>query len=67
MTARKRDSLFPALTCESFVGQIKREKAAMTTAKLVKWVRDPRSGAFHLPSEEVRIVSIMRNLDRTLK
>ncbi len=38
----------------------------MTTATLVKVVRDPRSGEIHLPSEQVAIVSVMRNLDRTL-
>jgi hypothetical protein len=38
----------------------------MTTAKLVKWVRDPRSGESHLPYEEVTIIGRMRNLDRTL-
>ena len=35
-------------------------------ATLVKWVRDPRSGEVHLPSELVTIVGVMRNLDRTL-
>ena len=38
----------------------------MTTASLVKWVRDPRSGKVHLSSEEVTVVSDIRNLDRTL-
>jgi len=38
----------------------------MNTATLVKWVRDPRSGEVHLPSEEVTIIGVMRNLDRTL-
>ena len=38
----------------------------MTTAKLVNWVRDPRSGEVHLPSEEVTIMSVTRDLDRTL-
>ena len=38
----------------------------MTTAILHKWVRDPRSGEVHLPSEEVAIMSVIRNLDRTL-
>jgi hypothetical protein len=45
---------------------IKWEKTVMTTAKLVKWVRDPRSGESHLPGEGVPIISNMRNLDRTL-
>ena len=36
------------------------------TATLVKWVRDPRSGEVHLPSEEVAIIGVIRNLDRTL-
>jgi hypothetical protein len=38
----------------------------MTAATLVKWVRDPRSGEVHLPSEEVTVMSVVRNLDRTL-
>jgi hypothetical protein len=38
----------------------------MNKATLVKWVRDPRSGEIHLPHEEVTILSVIRNLDRTL-
>jgi hypothetical protein len=38
----------------------------MNTATLVTSVRDPRSGEVHLPSEEVTIMSVIRNLDRTL-
>jgi|SRR5208283_1374068 len=38
----------------------------MTTATLVKVVRDPRSGESHLPREQVAIMSVRRNLDRTL-
>ena len=38
----------------------------MTTAILQKWVRDPRSGEVHLPSEEVAIMTVIRNLDRVL-
>jgi len=38
----------------------------MTTATLQISVRDPRSGAVHLPSEEVAIIGTIRNLDRTL-
>lgn len=38
----------------------------MTTATLQKWVRDPRSGEVHLPSERVAIIGISHNLDRTL-
>jgi hypothetical protein len=38
----------------------------MNTATLVKWVRDPRSGEVHLPSEAVTNIGVMRNLDRTL-
>jgi hypothetical protein len=38
----------------------------MNTATLVKWVRDPRSGEVHFPNEQVTIVGVMRNLDRTL-
>jgi hypothetical protein len=35
-------------------------------ATLAKWVRDPRTGGIHSRSEEVTIVSVTRNLDRTL-
>jgi len=38
----------------------------MTPSILHKWVRDPRSGEVHLPSEEVAIMSVIRNLDRVL-
>jgi len=38
----------------------------MNTATLVTSVRDPRSGEVHLPSEEVTVMSVLRNLDRTL-
>jgi hypothetical protein len=38
----------------------------MTTATLVKVVRDPRSGEVHIPSEQVAILRVTRNLDRTL-
>ena len=38
----------------------------MNTAILAKWVRDPRSGEVHRPSEEVTITGTMRNMDRTL-
>jgi hypothetical protein len=38
----------------------------MTTATLAKWVRDPCSGQVHLHSEEVTIMCVLRNLDRTL-
>ena len=38
----------------------------MNTATLVKWVRDPRSGEVHLPIEEVTIMGVIRNVDRTL-
>ena len=38
----------------------------MNTATLVQCVRDSRSGEVHLPSEEVTIIGVMRNLDRTL-
>jgi len=38
----------------------------INTATLVKWVRDPRSGEVHLPNEEVTIIGVIRNLDRTL-
>jgi hypothetical protein len=38
----------------------------MTTATLQKLVRDPRSGEVHLPSEQIEILDVMQNLDRTL-
>jgi hypothetical protein len=38
----------------------------MKTATLVKFVRDPRSGEVHRSSEEVTIIGVIRNLDRTL-
>ena len=38
----------------------------MNTATLVKWVRDPRSGEVHLPSEEVTVMAVIRNMGRTL-
>jgi DNA-binding IscR family transcriptional regulator len=38
----------------------------MNTATLVTSVRDPRSGEVHRPSEEVTIMSVIRNMDRTL-
>ena len=38
----------------------------MTDATLAKLVRDPRSGEVHRPSEEVAVMSVLRNLDRTL-
>ena len=41
-------------------------ETVMTTAILQKWVRDPRSGEVHLPSEQVAIMSVIRNLDRVL-
>jgi len=42
------------------------EKSIVITAILAKWVRDPRSGELHHRSEEVTIMSVTRNLDRTL-
>jgi hypothetical protein len=40
----------------------------VTTATLVKWVREPCSGEVHLPREEIKVMSVIRylNLDRTL-
>jgi len=38
----------------------------MTAATLIKIVRDPRSGEVHLPNERVAIMSVVRNLERTL-
>jgi hypothetical protein len=38
----------------------------MNTATLVTSVRDPRSGQVHRPSEEVTIMGVIRNMDRTL-
>jgi hypothetical protein len=57
---------FPASTDEACIGQINGRKTMMTTGTLVKWVRDPRSGQVHLPSEEVTIMGVLHNLDRTL-
>jgi hypothetical protein len=42
------------------------ERLMMNTATLITSVRDPRSGEVHLPSEKVTIMSVMRNMDRTL-
>jgi hypothetical protein len=44
----------------------RKETQIMETATLVKVVRDPRSGEVHRPREQVDIVSVIRNLDRTL-
>jgi hypothetical protein len=41
-------------------------KTMVNTATLVKWVRDPRSGEVHRPSEEVTVMAIIRNMGRTL-
>jgi len=38
----------------------------MTTATLVKAVGDPRGGEVHLSNEEVAIMSVIHNLNRTL-
>jgi hypothetical protein len=38
----------------------------MNKATLVKWVRDPRSGEVHRPSEEVRVMAVICNMGRTL-
>lgn len=38
----------------------------INTATLAKWVRDPRSGQVHPASEEVTVIGVIRNLDRTL-
>jgi hypothetical protein len=38
----------------------------MQTATLVKMVRDPRSGQVHVPNEQVAILGVIQNLDRTL-
>jgi hypothetical protein len=38
----------------------------MNMATLVKWMRDPRSGEIHLPSEEVTIMGVIWNLDCSL-
>ena len=34
----------------------------MDMATLARWVRDPRSGEVHLPSEGVTIMGVIRNL-----
>jgi hypothetical protein len=36
------------------------------TATLAKVVRDPRSGEIHRPAEQVAILAVKRNLNRTL-
>jgi hypothetical protein len=46
--------------------QITREKTTMNTAILINCIRDPRSGEVHLPSEQVTIMGVVRNMDRTL-
>ena len=38
----------------------------MSTATLARMVRDPRSGEIHRPAEQVAILAVMRNLNRTL-
>ena len=38
----------------------------MNTTTLLTSVRDPRSGEVHRPSEEVTVMGVIRNLDRTL-
>ena len=38
----------------------------MSTATLARMVRDPRSGEIHLPNETVAVLSVIRNLYRTL-
>jgi hypothetical protein len=38
----------------------------MSTASLVRIVRDPRSGQVHLPNERVHVLTIIQNLDRAL-
>ena len=38
----------------------------MSTATLVRMVRDPRSGQVHLPNETVSVLAVMQNIDRTL-
>jgi hypothetical protein len=38
----------------------------MSSATLLKFVRDPRTGEIHRPSEEVMILSVIHNIDRTL-
>jgi hypothetical protein len=68
MAARKRDRARRAC----IDGYLDRQryvtagKTTMTTATLLKVVRDPRSGEVHLPHEQVVIMSVMRNLDRKL-
>jgi len=38
----------------------------MSTATLVRMVRDPCSGQVHLPNERVHVLTVMRKLDRML-
>jgi hypothetical protein len=66
MVARDVLPDFPLLGMNRASVRSNGEKTIMTTATLAKWVRDPRSGQVHLPSEEVTIMGVVRNLDRTL-
>jgi len=38
----------------------------MQTATLAKIVRDPRSGEVHVPNEQVAILTVTQNFNRTL-
>jgi hypothetical protein len=62
----KRDSSFPAISDESLIGEINQRRTTMKSATLVKFVRDPRTGDVHRPSEEVTILNVIHNMDRTL-
>jgi hypothetical protein len=62
LASRQETTAFHALLCESHM----EGDTIMTTATLVKVVRDPRSGEVHLPSEQVAVLRVTRNLDRTL-
>ena len=62
----KCDAMRRAFQMNRSLGRSNRRTMNMNTATLVKWVRDPRSGEVHLPSEEVTIMGVIRNLDRTL-
>jgi len=66
MPAQNATPFFAPLLLNGSIVKSSERKPAMTTATLERWVRDPRSGEVHLPSEEVAIISITCNLDRTL-
>jgi hypothetical protein len=52
----------------SFVSSKKQDlEMVMERATLVKIIRDPPSGEVHLPKEQVAILAVIQNLNRTLR